>query len=157
MHERSIHSFYDQEQLKPLAPMYCRLILSTALSICLISVSCSPGPGRYSAAQTRAAATPSEDNHASGQTAVVKSVRAYLRDKPSKAGGPVTTLEKGKRLVVIEKARVGPWYQVREKETGASGWIHGNTITLVQDTPQVRRSQEQVITTQAEQPCSPSG
>ena len=77
--------------------MYCRSIAATLFAICLgLVLSCTPAPGRYTVAQAStdhatAVSTPTPDS--SGQTAVVKSVRANLRDKPSKAGASVTTLE----------------------------------------------------------------
>jgi uncharacterized protein YgiM (DUF1202 family) len=94
------------------------------------ALSCSPVANRHSVAQSepgqvRAIPTPAATP---GPTAVVKSIRANLREQPSRKGATVTTLEKGTRLALVEKSKVGSWYQVRDSSTGKSGWIHGNTI-----------------------------
>jgi uncharacterized protein YgiM (DUF1202 family) len=118
--------------------MHFRLVVIILFALSVGGVlSCSPGGNRNSVAQSepgqaRAIPTPAAT---SGPTAVVKSTRANLREQPSRKGVTVATLEKGALLAIVEKGKVGPWYQVRDTDTGKSGWIHGNTITLVPDAP----------------------
>jgi len=64
--------------------------------------------------------------------AIVKSQKANLRDTPSVAGTVVTTVNKGGLLALIDATPVGPWYHVRDSKTESEGWVHGNTITLLQ-------------------------
>ena len=64
--------------------------------------------------------------------AIVKSQKANLRDTPSNAGNVVTTVNKGDLLALIDATPLGPWYHVRDNKTESEGWVHGNTITLLQ-------------------------
>ena len=64
--------------------------------------------------------------------AIVKSQKANVRDTPSNAGDVVTTVSTGDLLALIDVAPVGPWYHVRDSRTQSEGWVHGNTITLLQ-------------------------
>ncbi|HSE16928.1 MAG TPA: DUF3761 domain-containing protein [Pyrinomonadaceae bacterium] len=64
--------------------------------------------------------------------AIVKSQKANLRDTPSNAGDVVTTVNKGDLLALIDATPIGPWYRVRDSKTESEGWVHGNTITLLQ-------------------------
>jgi hypothetical protein len=64
--------------------------------------------------------------------AIVRSQKANLRDTPSNAGTIVTTLNKGDLLALIDATPIGPWYRVRDSRTDSEGWVHGNTITLLQ-------------------------
>jgi uncharacterized protein YgiM (DUF1202 family) len=65
--------------------------------------------------------------------AIVKSQKANLRDRPSLSGSVLRTVNKGDLLGLIEAAPVGPWYRVRDS-SNSEGWIHGNTIALLQTT-----------------------
>jgi Protein of unknown function (DUF3761)/Bacterial SH3 domain len=66
--------------------------------------------------------------------ASVKAQKANLRNAPSKSASVVTTLNKGDLLSLISATPTGPWYQVRDSKTGSQGWIHGNSIVLLQTT-----------------------
>jgi uncharacterized protein YgiM (DUF1202 family) len=64
--------------------------------------------------------------------AIVKARKANLRDRPSQLATVVGTVEKGDLLSLTREIPVGPWYQIRDSKTGVEGWIHGNTIALLQ-------------------------
>jgi SH3-like domain-containing protein len=64
--------------------------------------------------------------------AIVKTKKANLRDRPSQLATVVATVEKGDLLALTGEIPIGPWYQIRDGKSGATGWIHGNTITLLQ-------------------------
>jgi uncharacterized protein DUF3761/SH3 domain-containing protein len=65
-------------------------------------------------------------------TAVVKSIKANLRDQPSRFGAVVEEVDKGNRLLIVNSNPVGPWYRVRTLKSNTEGWIHGNVIVLTQ-------------------------
>ena len=79
-------------------------------------------------------------------TAVVKSVRANLRDKPSRSGAIIKEVERNDRLTLIKQNSVGPWYNVRESKTGSTGWIHGDVIVLNHVNDEVGTSKPQFET-----------
>jgi hypothetical protein len=92
--------------------------------------------------------SPCQSKGATTTRAVVKVLRANLRDKPSRSGKVVTELEKDEALALIRSAPIGPWYQVKESKTGSQGWVHGDVIALVSpNTPSTpsdaRREQSQ--------------
>ena len=64
--------------------------------------------------------------------AVVKAAKANLRAKPSAAAAVVSTVNRGDLLSLISPTPTGPWYQIRESKNGSEGWIHGDTIDLLQ-------------------------
>jgi len=64
--------------------------------------------------------------------AIVKTNRANIREKPSKSAAVVYTVDNGDLLSLTNASPVGPWYQVHNRKTGTNGWIHGNSITLLQ-------------------------
>lgn len=66
--------------------------------------------------------------------AVVKAQKANLRDRPSKSGNVLRTVTKGELLSLISATPVGPWYRVRDSRSDSEGWVHGNTIALLQTT-----------------------
>jgi len=66
--------------------------------------------------------------------AVVEAQKANLRDRPSKSGSVVRTVNKGDLLSLIDATPIGPWYRVRDSRSDSEGWIHGNTISLLQTT-----------------------
>jgi hypothetical protein len=65
---------------------------------------------------------------------IVKAQKANLRDRPSKSGNVLTTVTKGDLLRLINATPVGPWYRVRDNRSDSEGWVHGNTIALLQTT-----------------------
>jgi hypothetical protein len=66
--------------------------------------------------------------------AIVKAQKANLRDRPSKSGSVVRTVNKRDLLSLIEATPIGPWYRVRDSRSDSEGWVHGNTIALLQTT-----------------------
>ncbi len=66
--------------------------------------------------------------------AIVKAHKVNLRDKPSKSGSVVETLNQGQLLALIQATPVGPWYRVRDSKSDSEGWVHGNTIALLRTT-----------------------
>lgn len=66
--------------------------------------------------------------------AIVKAQKANLRDRPSKSGSVVRTVNKGDLLTLIDATPIGPWYRVRDSRSDLEGWVHGNTIALLQTT-----------------------
>src|SRR5689334_8607345 len=69
------------------------------------------------------------------QTAVaviVKAQKANVREAPSPFASVLTTVDKGDLLSLLPLGRSGPWYRVRDSRSGIEGWIHGNTIALLQ-------------------------
>lgn len=62
-----------------------------------------------------------------GQTAVVIKENANLRGAPSSSGKVVDVLRQNTLAGVIKSE--GPWYLVQAPEY--VGWIHGNTIEIV--------------------------
>ena len=65
-------------------------------------------------------------------TAIVKAKKANLREHPSQFATVVGTVHKGDLVSFTDGAPTGPWYRIRAGKTGADGWIHGNTIALLQ-------------------------
>lgn len=86
-----------------------------------------------SPAYSRTQRTPNS-NQPQGEivAAIVTSQKANLRDAPFIAGNVVTTVNKGDLLALIDATPIGPWYRVRDSRSESEGWVHGNTITLLQ-------------------------
>ena len=63
--------------------------------------------------------------------AIVTAQKANLRDRPSRSGSVVATVNHGDLLALVEATRIGPWYRVRDGKSGSFGWVHGNTIALL--------------------------
>jgi uncharacterized protein YgiM (DUF1202 family) len=66
--------------------------------------------------------------------AIVTTEKANLRDSPSKSAAVLRTVNKGDLLALVDASPIGPWYRVRDSKTDSQGWIHGNTIALLQTT-----------------------
>jgi hypothetical protein len=66
----------------------------------------------------------------SDETAVVKAVRANLREHPNKSAAVLREVRQGDVLTLVSSSPVGPWYNVRHKDTRVEGWIHGNSIVI---------------------------
>jgi len=64
--------------------------------------------------------------------AIVRAKKANLRDRPSQLATVVGTVNRGDLLSLTTAESIGPWYRIRDTKTGADGWIHGNTISLLQ-------------------------
>ena len=78
--------------------------------------------------------------------AIVKAQRANIRNTPSKSANVLATANKGDLLSLVNANPTGGWYQVRDSRTGLQGWIHGNTIALLQTTDSVAASATQTQT-----------
>lgn len=61
---------------------------------------------------------------------VVKSLKANIRETPSRSARTVTQVQRDQRLTVTRAASSGPWYRVRDEQNGIDGWIHGSTIAF---------------------------
>lgn len=114
-----------------------RRLTSLLLAVCFVTAiaACSRTLSNNSAAApsrlTAASETSLNDqNNSTATTAVVKALKANLRDKPARSGAIVTEVKKNDRLTVLDGAPTGPWYRVRETQVGSEGWIHGNVIAL---------------------------
>src|SRR5205085_938639 len=70
----------------------------------------------------------------STELAVVKSVRANLREQPNQSSPVIEEVRQGDALKLVSRSPVGPWYRVRHDETGTEGWIHGNGIVITNPT-----------------------
>jgi hypothetical protein len=109
------------------------LMLILALLLALTSA-CSSGhlPEQRVQASTNQAATPQEDSRAIA--AIVKAQKASIRNAPSKSANVLATANKGDLLSLATAVPTGAWYHVRVGRTGSHGWIHGNTVTLLNTT-----------------------
>lgn len=105
-------------------PVLLISLLVALISTCSYHWSSSAAP--YTPQRPRTVASAQEPT----SVVVVKSLRANVREAPSRSGRVVTEVQKHQRLTVTRAAPAGPWYRVREKETGAEGWIHGSTIAF---------------------------
>lgn len=105
------------------------LALLTAFLIVLTSAcsyegssSAAPNPPQ----RPRSVATSEEPN----SIVVVKSLKANVRETPSRSGRSVMQVRRDQRLTVTRAAPSGPWYRVRDERNGIEGWIHGSTIAF---------------------------
>lgn len=67
-------------------------------------------------------------------TAIVKARKANLRDQPSASAPVIATVNRGDLVLLTSTKPTGPWYRIRDSKLGSEGWIHGNTIDLLQTT-----------------------
>jgi|SRR5882724_631460 len=116
------------------------LLLASLLLACSPQT---PGLLSQSTAAAPSKATQLSQAPASEPTAVVKPLKANLREQPSRAGAIVKELQRDDLVILITTHRVGPWYLVRERGTGSEGWVHGNTITLLPTKQGAATSSEQ--------------
>jgi uncharacterized protein YgiM (DUF1202 family) len=123
------------------------------LGVCLALLisSCSPAQNHNSvssqkAAQPSLALKQSEQGQSSVQTVVVKSLKANLRDRPSRSGAIVKEVAQNDRLTLINSTPSGPWYRVRESQSGPEGWIHGDAISLIHTNQPIAGSSPEVQT-----------
>ena len=132
------------------APKYTLLLISVLLAL---TSACSSGPVADQRVEARASDAPAPKESAV-VAAIVKTKKANLRLRPSPSATVVSTVNQGDLLSLTGTASIGAWYRIRDSKTGAEGWIHGNTIALLQ-TAETRSS----ITTSARvaRTSSPSG
>src|SRR5262245_10182542 len=105
------------------------LVLLTSVLIALISASSydrSVSAALSTAQRPRSVATTQEPT----SVVVVKSLKANVRETPSRLGRVVTEVHKDKRAPKPRAAPSEPGYGVGEEQTGAEGWIHGSTIAF---------------------------
>jgi len=82
--------------------------------------------------RAEAKVTETRSHQSSTVAAVVKAKKADLREHPSQLATVVGTVSKGDLLSLINVTPTGPWYRIRDNKSSADGWIHGNTISLLQ-------------------------
>jgi hypothetical protein len=87
-----------------------------------------PAPQRQAGTAAALAAQPAAQGVE--QAAVVKAVRANIRERPSASGAVVREVGRGDELALVSSAPTGAWYKVRHAASGSVGWVHGNTISL---------------------------
>lgn len=93
----------------------------------------SPQANRVTAASSSPSPTPlppAASAATDGASAVVKTLRANLRESPTGSGAVVREVAQGDALVLVGPAPLGPWYKVQHRPSGAVGWIHGNAIDV---------------------------
>ena len=90
----------------------------------------SPLPATTNANASQEIPADSSSRGSSTDLAVVKSVRANLRELPNVSSSVLEEVRQGDALTLVSRSPVGPWYRVRHGETGAEGWIHGNGIVI---------------------------
>lgn len=56
---------------------------------------------------------------------------ANIREVPFANGSIIQTAEKGTRLFIADAEPTGVWYQVFLPDSDITGWLHGNTIKLL--------------------------
>jgi hypothetical protein len=94
----------------------------------LVSTSNTTQAASNSQQVSQSASAPQGDQNAA--LAVVKSVRANLREHPSLSSAVIEEAQQGEALTLLSRSPVGPWYRVQRRETGSEGWIHGNGIII---------------------------
>lgn len=106
---------------------------SLFLVIPLLALSMACAPNHLPETTVGATTTvPQQQQNSHVVAAIVKAKKANLRDKPSETANVAGLVNKGDLLSLMREEPTGPWYQVRHSETGIEGWIHGNTIALLQ-------------------------
>jgi uncharacterized protein YgiM (DUF1202 family) len=115
---------------KQMPTKYLVVVLTALL---LVSLACS-STHQFLPEQSVQASTASVSTQARNEpiAAIVKAQKANLRARPAKSAGVVGTVNKGDLLGLIDVAPIGPWYRVRDNRSDSQGWIHGNTIALLQ-------------------------
>ena len=69
--------------------------------------------------------------HAHAERARVSANRANMRARPLADSPVVWTLERGTEVEVV--ARSGDWWQIRVVDSGSTGWMKSNFLTVVED------------------------
>jgi uncharacterized protein YgiM (DUF1202 family) len=97
------------------------IVMSSLLSIALLTISSSgypqslEGPG---------------ENDPGVDVAVVIATKANLRDAPGISSGVLREVNRGEMLALVNRAPVGPWYNVIHIKSSIEGWVNGNTIRI---------------------------
>jgi uncharacterized protein YgiM (DUF1202 family) len=122
-----------------------RLFLLLPLLLALTSACVST---RLPETQVEAKTTESQaQQNSTAVAAIVKAKKANLRDKPSQLATVVATVQKGDLLSLTGVTPVGPWYPIHDVKSGATGWIHGDTIALLQTADSRATSTQPIDTT----------
>jgi hypothetical protein len=88
--------------------------------------------GRASFRAVMAAVLVLAASFAHAERARVSANRANMRARPQADSAVVWTLERGTEVEVV--ARSGDWWQVRVIESGSTGWMKSNFLTVVEET-----------------------
>src|SRR6266478_8072058 len=62
--------------------------------------------------------------------AIVISIRANLRERPSTSSTVLREVKRGDVFALVNRIPVGPWYSVIHIKSSTEGWINGNTIRI---------------------------
>jgi uncharacterized protein YraI len=125
------------------------------LFLCLIlTIGCADKSSTSTMSRSALGATPSvannqpteaintQTNNSAKADASIISTKANLREGPGKTYGSLLELEKGDALS-LQGRRTGAWFNVIHVRSGKVGWIHGNSIKLLD--PQVITSTTQPV------------
>jgi SH3-like domain-containing protein len=110
------------------------LMLLLTLSL-VLNTACSSGGLPEPRVQASTTQADKLQEKSSAVAVVVKTQKANIRNAPSKSAIVLATVNKNDLLSLVTPASTGAWYQVRDSRTGQQGWIHGNTIALLQTIP----------------------
>ena len=92
---------------------------------------CSSTPLTERSAQAAHTQTETAQNQ-NALVAIVKAQKANVREAPSPHATVLATVDRGDLLSLLTLGPSGSWYRVRDSRSGVEGWIHGNTIALLQ-------------------------
>lgn len=137
-HSRIVKGTHMRSPSKPLFLIFGLLVT--------VTLACSSGQLPEQRVHASTSTVPVQENSTT-VTAIVKARKANLRDRPTASATVVTTVNRGDLLSLTSLKPTGPWYQIRETNTGSQGWIHGNTIDLLQTA-----ATDSASTTQAQRP-----
>jgi hypothetical protein len=107
-----------------------KLLIRLTLVLALISVCSYNRTSAAAPSSTQRPRTVATSQQPASIVVVVKSRKANIRETPSRSGRIVTDVKRDQRLIITRAAPSGPWYSVREEQTGSEGWIHGSTIAF---------------------------
>lgn len=109
--------------------VFLLIVCSLIIPVCASTTGGLPGQSAH--ATTIPVST--QDRH-EPVAAIVKTEKANLRDRPSLSGSVLRTISKGDLLGLIDPTPIGLWYRERDSRSDAEGWVHGDTISLLQVT-----------------------
>ena len=112
------------------SPNRILFLITSVLAALSWACASAPLPEQKVSARTSEAASSQQESRT--VAAIVKARKANLRDRPSTSAIVVSTVSRGDLVTLIGVQPIGPWYQIRESKSGTEGWIHGNTIDLLQ-------------------------
>lgn len=76
---------------------------------------------------------PAAESNSSAEKMIVQIIteRANIREAPFVNSPVIQTVERGARLFLADVEPTGVWYQVLLPDSDVAGWLHGNTIKLL--------------------------